>query len=413
MSSSNEDTQLKRVLKFYKECESSKDYYICTICENEKNINKPLCGKSKANLRKHLYNCHPKTFVDFCAPYKKYDLAKKRLQMIQSFAEIVTVNGRPFEYLCDSGFRRLTQKDLDELAAGGMPIHFSNHYQELKKYIAHLADEIQSEIKKDFQERFVCILMDIGTKNNKSMLGISGQCMIDDKVRLHSLGVMPLDSSHTASYLLIKLKECLQKYEIIYDDVISFTTDNGSNLIALTNKFEELMDNESTENNDCIEQEVPQPIVQIDDPIQPLNENEIKEILTAVANEEELDRILNEEDDYDQLFNEIASKFSQTTTLVNRVRCGAHTLQLMVLNALDKSDFRRILTLCRAATKFLRNQTSRYDLKGAGIADPLPVMYCTTRWDADLLMVRTFFVILGFTFLFLTQNNQHFSIYCR
>lgn len=36
---------------------------------------------------------------------------------------------------------------------------------------------------------------------------------------------------------------------------------------------------------------MPQPIVQIDDPIQPLNENEIEEILTAAANEEELDRI--------------------------------------------------------------------------------------------------------------------------
>lgn len=77
----------------------------------------------------------------------------------------------------------------------------------------------------------------------------------------------------------------------------------------------------------------------------------------------------------------------QSTKLVNTVRCGAHTLQLMVRDAIDKSNFQRILTVCRATVKLLRTQKYRHDVKEAGIEYALPVMFCTTRWDADYLMV--------------------------
>lgn len=49
------------------------------------------------------------------SPPEKSAVAAKRLQMIQAFCEIVTVNGRPFEYLTDSGFQKLIKADLYDL----------------------------------------------------------------------------------------------------------------------------------------------------------------------------------------------------------------------------------------------------------------------------------------------------------
>lgn len=332
--------------------------------------------------------------VEFCAPLKKFAPAKKRLEMLQSFAEIITVNGRPFEYLVDSGFQRIIKGDLELLSDGGMPINFSHHFHELKEFIADIALNIKNQIIIDLKNRHISIMMDIGSKNNKSLLGISSQCIIDDKVVIHSLGVIPLDSSHTASFIQQKLLECLDGFGIQYDLVISVTTDNARNMIATINNLDEHLigQSEHVPESNTIQQ--PMDSILHDGISHQLNQQEIEEIFNQAADDEELERIINDEEDFEQLFTEIIGGMGQSTKLVNTVRCGAHTLQLMVRDAIDKSNFKRILTLCRAAVKLLRTQKYRHDAKEAEIEYTLPVMFCTTRWDADYLMVISKKIIL-------------------
>lgn len=392
MFSFNQNTQLSRVLSLYEQNEHNNEYYNCKICKQEKKVNKPISGKSKANLRAHIAKTHPKEFVEFCAPSKKLPLVEKRKVLMQSFAEMISVNGRPFSCLMDSGFQRLIKNDLEELSVGGIAINFANHYQELKEYISQIASTFQNEIKEDLKGKHIAIMMDIGTKNNKSLLGISCQYVIKDDVVIHSLGVVPLHKSHTASYVYEKLVECLQVYNIPLDCVISITTDNARNMIATINKFDECLkvmgDFESsnvtitsTETN-LIQEEV-----QTDQASNPLSESEFQEILDQAANEEELDRILNDEDDFEDLFSELFGNMSSKTELVNTVRCGAHTVQLMVRDAIDESNFKRSLNLCRKIVKLLRTEKYRQDAQKVEIGYALPLIYCTTRWDADLLMV--------------------------
>lgn len=126
----------------------------------------------------------------------------------------------------------------------------------------------------------------------------------------------------------------------------------------------------------------------VDEPYETLNDVEIREILDQAANEEELERILNNEDDFEQLFSDLYGNMARTTSLVNTVRCGAHTIQLMVHDALDDSNFKDILTLCRSVVKLLRTHKYIHDAKDAGITYLIPLMFCATRWDADLLMVK-------------------------
>lgn len=137
MFSFNQHSQLSRVFSLYEQNERKNEYYNCKICEEEKKVTKPISGKIKSNLRAHIANVPPKQFVEFCAPLKKFPLAEKRNVMMQSFAELFTMNGRPFTHLIDSGFQRLTKNDLEELIVsdGGIAINFTNHFQELKEYL--------------------------------------------------------------------------------------------------------------------------------------------------------------------------------------------------------------------------------------------------------------------------------------
>lgn len=88
-------------------------------------------------------NCRPDDSFNRLSLSDKLVVAAKRLRIIQAFCEIVTVNGRPFEYLIDSGFQRLIKSDLYELEKAGVPIRFSDIYAELTEYIAHVASEIK------------------------------------------------------------------------------------------------------------------------------------------------------------------------------------------------------------------------------------------------------------------------------
>lgn len=383
---------MSRVLTHFKPCEDIEDHFVCQLCVKQKKVAKPLSGKSKPNLRSHMSKTHPKEYKEFCDPSKKYSLAEKRKIVMQSFAEIVTVNGRPFEYLKDSGFQRLIKCDLEELSDGGMPINFSDNYQELKSYIAHLATTIKTEIIEDLKNQHISILMDLGTKNNISFLGINSQCMINDDVVIHSLGVIPMDGPHTAKYIQEKFTDCLKDFGIEEDSVVSLTTDNGRNLIATTNNFDahlkEICENaiggDNRESGSVQRQTNAPELNQISDL---LDEHDLGIIFAQAADDEEMDRIMNDENDFDELFSEVCGNIQKSTFLVNTVRCGAHTIQLMVIDAIKVSSFYKVLCLSRSIVKLLRTHKFQYEARDAGIQYTPPLIFCTTRWDADYLMV--------------------------
>lgn len=99
---------------------------------------KLIDGKNIANLVSHIKHTHILIYAEKLNPVavdaKSLDL--KRLELIQACVEIVTVNGRPFNCLTDSGFQNLISDKLHELEDNGKAFKIDlNHYDELKKYI--------------------------------------------------------------------------------------------------------------------------------------------------------------------------------------------------------------------------------------------------------------------------------------
>lgn len=56
-------------------------------------------------------------------------------------------------------------------------------------------------------------------------------------------------------------------------------------------------------------------------------------MIGQAANEDEVERILNNDDDFEHMFSDLFGDMARTTSLVNTVRCGAHTIQVIQVNS--------------------------------------------------------------------------------
>lgn len=80
------------------------------------------------------------------------------------------------------------------------------------------------------------VQFDIASRLWRSLLGISVQ-LVDPatlKPETITIGLSPLEDSHTATYIQIKIKECLQSYGLCESQVYSYTTDKGKNVLKAT-----------------------------------------------------------------------------------------------------------------------------------------------------------------------------------
>lgn len=204
---------------------------------NIPNCEKYLNGENPSNLVTHLRYCHKQIYEEIIGPEKSaaYYL-KKSLKFIQNCAELVAINGRPFSSLQDSGFRKFVDNDFNELKEAGYAVDLRDKL-EIKKYITELANKIKSTIKIESKERFVSLMVDIGSKNSRSFLGISVQYLINGLICVRCLGTIQLKHSHTAVYVKEVITDCLLLFDISVDQIASITTDNGANMLAMIDLF--------------------------------------------------------------------------------------------------------------------------------------------------------------------------------
>lgn len=71
----------------------------------------------------------------------------------------------------------------------------------------------------------------------------------------------------------------------------------------------------------------------------PLTEQQMAAVMRCTAEDEALNRVLDDEEDFEELFEEVISLLTLNATMVKTVRCGAHSLQLIVRKGIQKSDF--------------------------------------------------------------------------
>lgn len=398
-------SQNERSKVYFDIISKEKSTYMCKI----EGCDKLIIARNPYSFVSHIKNVHYKLYreeIDAQALEQKTILCK-RLELIQHCAEIVTVNGRPFSYLLDSGFQNLVCENLNFLKKNKHGIDLKYPFTEIKQYIFTTAIKIQDHIKAEIKDRPVGVMIDIGSKNAWSVLSTCIQYAIDGHIKVRNIGMTRMNKRHKSEYIEQLLMEQFEKFGIEKLAIISFTTDNASNMQATVKLF----DDDIAANAEESEDDEPDPhpddinsisqnsthdfneIVQHD-----VNISEIRNLIQLHDNvdrdpDQEIDNdlaiILDDEASFRDAMASVAMNLTRTTININRVPCSAHTLQLAIKDALKNHDASVIISLCRLAAKLLRRETNIYDLRAVEIFIKIVRIDCEVRWNSTYIMVTS------------------------
>lgn len=356
-----------------------------------KHCKKEYDGKTSSNLATHLKLKHPYIY------YKVIDknsteIEKERYILVQNMAEMITLGGRPFEVLWDSGFQMIIRDKLDKFAASGCPLSFEHNLVEVKDYIQVAGGAVRDLIKKEVRGKALSLIVDIGTKNNRSIFGVSLQYIHNGKLRNRAICMKELEESHTGEYLCKIVQDNLKLYDIDIEQIMTVTTDNGANVLKMVRDITATLQDETAQNTPN-----ESPTVNATNEYQ--YEAEIEDFIASAEDISDDDFISSMEHNlhrneaqsvYEALCNELNICLDVVFNITG-LNCLAHTLQLAVGDALKMlgRNYENTIKLCRMAAKKLRTDLIRSAYKDRGGAEyTKPTLDVKTRWGSLALMVR-------------------------
>lgn len=380
---------------------NSKHFYICKICHHKFN------GTKQSNLSIHLQNKHPEVLIN------DNSIEYKRKKLLLDCVELVSVNGRAFRCLNDSAILNMNESVLIELKSEGIELNLRDpHLYEVKSEMKSIYEKIQQKISNEVTGRMLSLMVDIVTKRDRSIFGTSLQYMIDDSVKIRSIGMIELEKSHTGLHLAGLVIGRLNLLGINLEQIHTVTTDNGANVLKMIRDMESHL---QTATNQPPTPSKNRPSTVRND----LETNqEIEQILVAdvdITEDEAYARIFGNVDDEisDQPSNEtlldsIKSSLANVYGLsvqwdVTGVNCAEHTFQLAINDSIKETpaENRNLIELCRRMAKFLRLKTTVYELNAAGISYTRPHNDVPTRWCFMYIMVN---LILFYIYFHLKWN---------
>lgn len=370
-----------------------KAFYECTICKSQIN------GQNPSNLSSHLQYKHKEIFNTLNAG-KKESIFFKRLKLLICLVEMVSINGRVFQSILDTGFLSIIQNKLDKFNAAGCSLNLHDgNLTEVKNLLHEIANKIKMKIEEEVHGRGISILVDIVTKNNRSIFGVSIQYRINGELKVRSIGMIELLKSHTAVYLADLIIQRLKVYGINLKQIITITTDNGANVLKMVRDIDAILQH-------AINAEVP--TNQPDSPhksnlphVEDVATDDAITVLLAETDE------LTDDDAIEMLYEDVISKSNENLLSlmckemeskfgldvlydITGVNCAAHTLQLAIKSALEKlpKKYSNVISLSRRVAKILRKHTVRNEMKGMGKTYKKPRLDVVTRWGSTYMMVR-------------------------
>lgn len=362
------------------------DFYNCCICSHKLN------AKKKYNLVQHIKNVH-RPIYDEVIDERNLPIKLERLKLVQNLVELVSLNGRPFTYLHDSGFQTIIQKDLDKFHDAGCDLSLSHpNFPEIKDHMHEMSEKVRIKIKEEVSGHPLSLLVDIVTKNRRSIFGMSIQFIINGQLKVRSIGMIELTQSHTAEYLSEVLCGRLKVFGIDLKQIISITTDNGSNVLKMVRDVETILKGKAD-----VDENVP--LRQS----QPINDTHFDDqIANFLAEQEDM----TDEEALSTIFDDVIAKKHENLLVavcgqmhehdtnilwdIQGVKCSAHIAQLSIKDSIQKLDkkHRNVIDLCRRVAKTLRLESVRNKLKSLGMHYKVIRMEIETRWGTLYLMVR-------------------------
>ncbi|XP_065090374.1 uncharacterized protein LOC135711433 [Ochlerotatus camptorhynchus] len=219
----------------------------------------------------------------------------------------------------------------------------------MREHHTKIAMRLKEILKEEMHGKLICLKVDSAARHNRHILGINVQYAVGDKVVIRSLGMIQVKESQTAAFLKSKVMETLAEYGLSVEQIFSVTCDNGANMLATVRKLKHELELTLFEKTDGDDGEEGQ-------------------------SAEESKRDISEE---------LCIEFQER---INLVRCAVHTLQLAILDVVNKSN-ESVKSLTDVAKKcknvkyrtFFEFHTASY-----------PPVWSQTRWGGMFKMVESF-----------------------
>ena len=317
----------------------------CNTCGEQ------LCDK-KFNFQRHYKRCHP----DNSAPdgSLSYILVKSEIQTREDYLEnVVTTmaeNNLPWSFWSKSSVQRLMSGYSDRFDVKCCP-------KAMQAVLAQSAVSVRRKISEELKGKLLSVKLDLATRFDRNVLGISVQFIDKWRVCVRYLAVIEMERA-TVSDLRRVIEETLDVNGIDPSAIYSVTTDSGANVMRTS---DELLDD-----------------------IRLLVDEEEAELLKEEfdsVDETNLVTIKAEDLDVEEALDEVAKEFCAEST-----RCAAHLVQLAVMDYLKEGhqDFiNEMKEVVKDVRKYMRNLPPSTD------SPPLPSLANETQWGSTYLMVST------------------------
>lgn len=289
-------------------------------------------------------------------PEKEDEKERKRKKLLDCCVRLISVHGRPFEYLEDKAFR-----DIKALISPDF-IDEANS-KKVKGLISDKAHEIKLKIKNELERKMFSVKIDSATCMDRQFIGINVQYIKEAKIVVRNLCLMEVFVRQTAENLKVIIEEVFADFRIPLRNIYSITTDNGSNYLKVTSLLnQEIRNEDETEDSDSEDER--------DDHEQTNNSDTRLDDLPASDTE------FSFEDAPEATLFKIPS-----------IRCAAHTLQLCIKFAINNDPrTESVIETCRSVVKILRRPLMKIKIKSQNLRKP--IIDCSTRWASTYFMLH-------------------------
>lgn len=144
----------------------------------------------------------------------KLQATKKDLE--NNCVELVTVNGRPFSILNDSGFQKIINP-IKCAIEDKYKQKFSISSESIQKKISEEATKIRKKISEEIRNNLILTKVDAVTRVDRSFLGVNIQYIKNAKIILRTLALKELKEKHTGNlYIHIYIYILILYYFIFF-----------------------------------------------------------------------------------------------------------------------------------------------------------------------------------------------------
>lgn len=151
------------------------------------------------------------------------------VEVMNACADLITIHGLPLAAIEYPAFKKLLHPYIEGLKTKGVELIINN--RTIKAHIEKRTNELREIIKKETKRKMVSIMIDIASRYNRSVLGVTLSYMHAGKICVRTIAVKVLKASHTGMYIMEVLREILSNYGIRLEQIVSITSDNGKNVI--------------------------------------------------------------------------------------------------------------------------------------------------------------------------------------